>query len=163
MARRSRPATASLEGGQSQRQLRVGEELRHALDRICREAGFRDPALADADITITEVRISPDLKNATVFVLPFGGGDAAALAKALARAEPYLRRETAKLVQLRHAPNLRFAPDLSFDEADRINRALKDPAVERDLAAPSASAGADDRSDAREAPEAAPHPKPKRG
>jgi ribosome-binding factor A len=159
LARRSRPATASLEGGQTQRQLRVGEELRHALDRICREAGFRDPELADADITITEVRISPDLKNATVFVLPFGGGDAAALAKALARAEPYLRREVAKLVQLRHAPNLRFAPDLSFDEADRINRALKDPTVERDLAAPSANDGA---GEAPETPQA-PHPKPKRG
>ena len=117
----------------SQRQLRVGEEIRHALIRIFAEAHWRDPDLVGVNITLTEVRIGPDLRNATGFVLPFGGGDAAALAAALNRAVPFLRRELGRAVRLRLLPELRFEADTSFDEAARIRDRLGDPTVRRDL------------------------------
>ncbi len=117
----------------SQRQLRVGEEIRHALIRIFAEAHWRDPDLVGANITLTEVRIGPDLRSATAFVLPFGGGDAATLATALNRAVPFLRRELGRAVRLRLLPELRFEADTSFDEAARIRDRLVDPTVRRDL------------------------------
>ncbi len=129
-------------GAPGQRQLRVGEEIRHALIRIFAEAHWRDPDLAGANITLTEVRIGPDLRNATGFVLPFGGGDAAALVAALNRAAPFLRRELGRAVRLRYVPELRFEADTSFDEAARIRDRLADPAVRRDV-----SAGADESDD----------------
>jgi ribosome-binding factor A len=119
--------------GPSPRQLRVGEELRHALIEVLRHGGLRDPVLADAQVTVSEVRMSPDLRAATAFVVPFGGGDAAALVKALNRAAPFLRRRLAQSVELRLAPTLRFSADRSFEVADRIERVLHDPAVARDL------------------------------
>ena len=119
--------------GPSPRQLRVGEELRHALIEVLRQGGLRDPVLADAQVTVSEVRMSPDLRAATAFVVPFGGGDAAALVKALNRAAPFLRRRLAQSVELRLAPTLHFAADRSFEVADRIERLLHDPAVARDL------------------------------
>ncbi len=132
----------------SQRQLRVGEEIRHALIRIFAEAHWRDPDLAGANITLTEVRIGPDLRNATGFVLPFGGGDATTLAAALNRAAPYLRRELGRAVRLRLMPELRFEADTSFDEAARIRDRLGDPAVRRDLEAPARDDPAGNGSDA---------------
>ena len=120
----------------SPRQLKVGEELRHALIEVLRRGGLRDPLLADADVTVSEVRMSPDLRAATAFVVPFGGGDAAALVEALNRAAPFLRGRIAQAVKLRLAPTLSFAPDRSFEAAGRIEALLHDPAVARDLAAP---------------------------
>ena len=121
--------------GPSQRQLRVGEELRHALAEIFARGELRDPALQDVQATVTEVRVSPDLRAATAFVIPFGGGDAAALAKALNSAGGYFRMRLAEAVTLRVAPTIRFEPDLSFAEAQRIETILKSPAVARDVAA----------------------------
>src|SRR5512135_631326 len=119
--------------GPSQRQLRVGEALRHALVEVLARGELRDPALASLQVTVTEVRVSPDLRAATAFVVPFGGGDAAALAKALNRASAFFRMRLADEVELRVAPTIHFAPDLSFDKAERIERLLHDPHVARDL------------------------------
>lgn len=119
----------------SQRQLRVGEELRHALASVFAHGDLRDPAIAERPVTVTEVRMSPDLKNATVFVSALGGGDDTALLAALGRARPYLRSRLGALVHLRYTPNLSFARDTSFDEADRIERVLRRPDVARDLVA----------------------------
>ncbi|HYV89313.1 MAG TPA: 30S ribosome-binding factor RbfA [Candidatus Polarisedimenticolia bacterium] len=120
-------------GGPSQRQLRVGEALRHALAEILARGELRDPELAGLQVTVTEVRVSPDLRAATAFVVPFGGGDAAALAKALNRATGFFRMRLSDAVELRVAPTVHFAPDLSFDKADRIEKLLHDPSVIRDL------------------------------
>jgi ribosome-binding factor A len=121
--------------GPSQRQLRVGEELRHALAEIFARGELRDPALQDVQATVTEVRISPDLRAATAFVIPFGGGDAAALAKTLNNAAGFFRMRLAEAVTLRVAPTIRFEPDLSFTQAQRIETILKSPTVARDVAA----------------------------
>lgn len=121
-------------GAPSQRQLRVGEALRHAVVRILARGHFRDPVLAAAQITVTEVRVSPDLHNATVFVVPFGGGDAAPVVAALSRAAGYFRGQVAQEVELRYAPDLRFALDDSFAAAERVGQLLHDPRVARDLA-----------------------------
>ena len=110
----------------SQRQLRVGEEIRHALVRILARGELRDPALAGANITVTEVRVSPDLKHATAFVTPFGGGDATALARACRHAAGYFRGQLAHEVPLRHVPAITFEPDRSFDTATRIDTLLHD-------------------------------------
>ncbi len=117
----------------SQRQLRVGEELRHVIANIIERGDIRDPDLAGRAITVTEVRISPDLKNATVFVVPLGGGDCQAILNGLKRAKPFLRHEIARSVDLRAVPNLSFEPDVSFDEASKIDALLRSPQVRRDL------------------------------
>ena len=117
----------------SQRQLRVGEAIRHVLATLLARGELRDPVLQGASITVSEVRISPDLKNATVFVLPLGGGNAAEVAAALKRAAPYLRSQVAQSVRLRYAPVLHFQTDTSFDEADRIDQLLHSEKVARDL------------------------------
>jgi len=119
----------------SQRQLRVGEALRHALAGILARGGLRDPALAGANVTVTEVRVSPDLRAATAFVLPFGaGGDAEALAQALNHASGFFRRALADAVDLRVAPTIHFEADRAFGAAGRIEAILRSPAVARDLA-----------------------------
>ena len=115
-------------GGQSQRQLRVGEMLRHALSAILNRGDLRDPDLAGKSVTVTEVRMSPDLRNATVFVQPLGGGDATKVIAALGRAEPFLKRQVASEVELRYVPSFSFTPDTSFDQATRIDALLKDAA-----------------------------------
>ncbi|WP_207485119.1 30S ribosome-binding factor RbfA [Arenibaculum pallidiluteum] len=119
--------------GPSQRQLRVGEEIRHELADLLRRGDFRDPELASLNVTVTEVRISPDLRNATAFVTPLGGSGAEAAVKALKRAAPFLRGQIARSMRLRMAPNLFFEADTSFDYASHINDLLHDPAVQRDL------------------------------
>jgi ribosome-binding factor A len=118
----------------SQRQLRVGEELRHVIAHILGRQELRDPALHDAAITVTEVRISPDLKNATAFVMPLGGAHAGEVMAALERGATFLRGLVAREVPLRFVPALRFALDTSFDHASRIEALLHRPEVERDLA-----------------------------
>ena len=119
-----------------QRQRRVGEELRHLIARILREGDCRDPVLRDASITVSEVRISPDLRNATVYVMPLGGVGAGEILPALRRAAPYLRGLAARDLTLRHVPELVFALDETFDQADRIAALLALPEVERDLHPP---------------------------
>ncbi|MGF1595170.1 MAG: 30S ribosome-binding factor RbfA [Kiloniellaceae bacterium] len=119
----------------SQRQLRVGEELRHALARVLARGELRDPNLAGASLTVTEVRISPDLKAATAFVVPLGGGDLEAVIAALNHAAGFLRGQLGQEVQLRHTPRLSFQADHSFDEAARINALLHHPRVARDVEA----------------------------
>jgi ribosome-binding factor A len=128
-----RKPSAKNSGPPSTRPLRVGEEIRHVLASILGRGELRDPALVGQSITVSEVRVAPDLMRATVFVTPLGGGDVAGVVAALNRAAPFLRGQIAKAVQLRRAPELGFAPDTSFDYAHRIDEALRDPAVHRDL------------------------------
>ena len=116
-----------------QRQLRVGEEMRHALSEILRDNRLSDPDLQDKVITVTEVRISPDLRNATAFVMPLGGADTEKTVAALNRAGGYFRGELARAINMRYAPTIRFRADETFEEASRIERILHDPAVARDL------------------------------
>jgi ribosome-binding factor A len=116
-----------------QRQLRVGEEVRHALAWILERGDIRDPVLAAIPITVTEVRISPDLRQATVFVMPLGGRDETAVMAALARAKGFFRRQIAHSVHLKFVPDLTFRIDRSFEQADRIARVLREPGVSRDL------------------------------
>lgn len=129
----SRNASGAAPGQRSQRQLRVGEELRHAIVRILERGEIRDPDVANRTVTVTEVAVSPDLRAATVFVVPLGGGDPAPLLAGLKRVAPFLRRAVAREVQLRVAPDFSFQADTSFDEAERIERLLQSPAVRRDL------------------------------
>ncbi|WP_374302292.1 30S ribosome-binding factor RbfA [Ferrovibrio sp.] len=128
---------ADLPGGRSQRQLRVGEELRHILSDILLRGHFRDPDLVDGvSVTVTEVRVSPDLRNATAFVMPLGGEDATKTIAALNRAHAYIRTEAAHRINLRLAPSFSFKLDESFDEAARVERALLHPVVQADLKKP---------------------------
>jgi ribosome-binding factor A len=130
---KSGPARHRVRGAQTQRQLRVGEELRHSLARQFERGALRDPALTGIAITVTEVQVSPDLKHAIAFVMPLGGAKLAEVLDGLARSAGYLRREMAKEVQLRYTPELVFAGDTSFDHASRIDELLKRPDVRRDL------------------------------
>ena len=122
--------------GESQRQLRVAEELRHALAKIFQEGECRDPALRDTSIAVTEVRMSPDLRNATAFVLPLGGENTPEIIAGLKRSSAFLRRLVAREVPLRYAPRLVFALDGAFAQADRIAALLARPEVARDLDRP---------------------------
>jgi ribosome-binding factor A len=116
-----------------QRQLRVGEELRHLLAELLRPGELRDPALREANVTVTEVRLSPDLRNATAFVMPLGGEKAEEIMAGLRRSAPFLKARLARMIELRHVPNIAFAFDNAFDSAARISALLASPAVERDL------------------------------
>lgn len=122
--------------GPSQRQLRVGEEVRHVLVEVLARGQLRDPDLQGVSITVAEVRMSPDLKHATAYVMPLGGAKVDDVVKALKRASGFLRGEIARGVRLRVAPEITFAADRSFEEASRIEAALRRPEVQRDLAAP---------------------------
>lgn len=133
MPRRRQRGFGPTAHAQSQRQLRVGEELRHVLAQLLRPGELRDPALQNADVTVTEVRISPDLKNATAFVMPLGGANTGEIMAGLKRSAPFLRARVARLVELRQAPNIVFAVDTAFDSAARIAEILHRPEVERDL------------------------------
>lgn len=119
----------------SQRQLRVGEELRHALADVFGRGIPRDAAIVGRSITVTEVRPSPDLRNATAYVMPLGGGDSRGLIEALRRCAPFLTAEVSRRVRLKFAPRLRFELDDAFDRADRIETILRSPEVARDLGA----------------------------
>ena len=131
--RQQSPLGAGVEEKKGQRQLRVGEELRHALARILRDGECRDPLIENASITVTEVRMSPDLRNATAFVMPLAGSNATEVVAGLERSATFLKRLVAREVQLRNTPNLVFALDDSFDQADRISALLTQPEVARDL------------------------------
>ena len=110
--------------GQSQRQLRVGEGLRHVLAELLLRGELHDPLIADAHLTISEVRVTPDLRHAVVFATELGGELRAELCRALARAAPRLRGEVARRLHLRYAPELSFQADTSFREAARIDSLL---------------------------------------
>lgn len=117
----------------SQRQLRVGELIRRTLADVLMRGGTHEPDLAGASITVSEVRMSPDLRQATAYVLPLGGRDLEKTMAGLERARGELRRAVAREVRLRHAPDIRFAVDESFDRMDATRRILADPRVARDL------------------------------
>ncbi len=130
--------------GPSQRRLRVGEEMRHALARIFERGELHDPALHEAPLTVTEVRVSPDLKRATAYVMPLAGRNAAEIMAGLKRGAGHLRRLVAQEVKLRVAPQISFALDQSFDEARRIDSLLRREDVARDLSSDEKPAGADE-------------------
>ena len=121
--------------GPSQRQLRVAEEVRHALSTVFARADFRDPDLVGLHVTVTEVRASPDLKHMTAFVSGLGRELPEAQMRALRRVAPWLRTQVAKSVRLRAAPDLHFQQDTALDYAMQIDKALRQPEVARDLAA----------------------------
>ena len=125
------PAAAAQ--GPTQRQLRAGELVRHALVEILREEELEDPALAGVSVTVTEVRMSPDLKHAVCFVEPLGGAHAAEVTAALNRVARFLRGRLGHAIDLRFTPDLKFVHDESFDAADKMNRLLADPRVRRDV------------------------------
>jgi ribosome-binding factor A len=119
--------------GPSQRQLRVAEEIRHVLAGLFERRDFRDPELADAQITVTEVRVGADLKHAVAYVSRLGRSDVDALLPALRRATPFLRSQVAHALRLKFAPDLTFQPDHALDYAANIDRLLHTPEVARDL------------------------------
>ena len=119
--------------GGSQRQLRVGELIRHALADLLTRGEVHDPVLEGHMVTVPEVRMSPDLRLATVYVMPLGGRDVDDVIAALERNKKFLRGEIAHRVNLKFAPDIRFRADERFDEAERIEKLLRTPAVQRDL------------------------------
>ena len=119
--------------GPSQRQLRVAELLRHAMAGILMRGELRDADLAGVSVTVTGVDMSPDLRNATVYVMPLGGADGDVILRALRRRAPYLRGRMAREMTLKYSPRLMFEADTSFDEANRIEALLRSPRVARDL------------------------------
>jgi ribosome-binding factor A len=119
--------------GGSQRQLRVGELVRHALAEMLMRGDVHDPVLESHMITVPEVRMSPDLRLATIYVMPMGGHDAEAVIEAFDRHKKFLRGEIAHRVNLKFAPDIRFRIDDRFAEAERIDKLLHSPAVARDL------------------------------
>jgi len=117
----------------SQRQLRVGEVIRHAIAEILQRGDVHDPVLEANVITVPEVRVAPDLKCATVYVMPLGGKNLEEVVAAFDRNKSYLRGEVARRVNLRSAPDLRFRVDSTFEEGERIDAVLRSPEVVRDL------------------------------
>ena len=119
--------------GPSQRQLRVGELIRHALAEMLARGEVHDPVIEGHLITVPEVRMTADLRLATIYVMPLGGRDGADVLAALERNKRFLRGEIARHVNLKFAPDIRFRIDERFDEAERIEKLLRTPAVQRDL------------------------------
>ena len=117
----------------SVRTLRVGEQVRHVLSEILQRGDVHDETLASHLVSITEVRMSPDLRHATVFVKPLLGRDEEAVLKALRTNTAYLQREVAHRVKMKYAARLKFLADESFDEGSHIDALLRDPKVARDL------------------------------
>ncbi len=117
----------------SVRLLRVGKQVRHALSEILMRGDVHDDVLASHSVSVTEVRMSPDLRHATVFVKPLLGANEEAVLAALKRNVRYLRGEVSRRVNTKYAANLKFLADESFDEGTRIDKLLREPAVARDL------------------------------
>jgi ribosome-binding factor A len=124
--------------GPSVRVLRVGEQVRHVLSEILARGDVHDDVLTNHPVSVTEVRMSPDLRHATVFVKPLLGRDEEAVIKALRTNTAYLQREVAHRIRMKYAAKLKFLPDESFDEASHIDKLLRDPKVARDLGEPEA-------------------------
>ena len=147
MSRRSRPPAGRSPtarrtgrhdgpGGPSQRQLRVGEALRHALAEVLRQNEIRDPVLAGVSVTITQVKPSPDMRYATVYCEPLGGENAGEVIAALNRHKGFLRGEMGHRIATKFTPDLRFVEDQSFAEAQKIETILKSERVRTDLEKP---------------------------
>lgn len=118
------PRNAPARSGPSQRQLRVGELIRHALSELMTRGEIHDDVIAEHVITISEVRMSPDLRLATVYVLPLGGVDTEPVLAALERNKRFIRGVVARAVNLKFAPDIRFRKDESFERGERIDRLL---------------------------------------
>ena len=116
----------------SQRQLRAGELIRHALAEILARGEVHDPVIEKHVITVPEVRLTPDLRLATIYVMPLGGRDTSEVLGALERNKRFLRGELAHRVNLKFAPEIRFRVDERFDEAQRIEKLLRTPAIQKD-------------------------------
>ncbi|VAV89059.1 Ribosome-binding factor A [hydrothermal vent metagenome] len=119
--------------GSSHRLLRVGENIRHALSEIFARGEIRDPSLDGVSITVTEVRCSPDLRNATIFVMPLGGVHERDVVDGLNRCHKYIRGQLSQMVNMKYLPKLKFTSDSSFGEADHIEQLLHSPHVAQDL------------------------------
>ena len=119
--------------GPSQRMLRVGELIRHKIAEMLTRGDIHDDVIAGHSITIPEVRISPDMKLATVYVMPLGGSNVKPVIEALMRHRKYIRTAVAHTLNLRYAPDLRFREDETFEEATRIDRLLDSPHVRQDV------------------------------
>jgi ribosome-binding factor A len=119
--------------GPSQRALRAGELIRHAIAEILARSEVHDPVLQAHLITVPEVQMAPDLRLATIYIMPLGGRDAKPVLEALERHKKFLRGEIAHRVNLKFAPEIRFRFDERFDEAERIEKLLRTPEVKRDL------------------------------
>jgi ribosome-binding factor A len=117
----------------SQRQLRVGELIRHALSEMLTRGAIHDAVLASHVVTVPEVRMSPDLRLATIYVVPLGGKDVEPVLAALERHKRFIRGEIAHAVNLKFAPDIRFMKDESFNEASRIDQLLNSSRVRRDI------------------------------
>ena len=142
MGRKQHTRNASGPQGPSQRQLRAGELIRHALVEVLREEEIHDPAMEGVSVTVTEVRMSPDLKHATCFVEPLGAGVESAptaghveeIVKALNAHAKFLRGVLGRHIDMKFTPDLKFRHDESFDAAGRMDRLFADPRVQADLA-----------------------------
>ena len=128
-----KPRSSPRSAAPSQRQLRVAEEIRHALAGIFLRTEFDDPSLFGLRLTISEVRMSPDLKHATVFCTRLGNQDITPVLPALKRVSPYLRSQLAPRLGLRVTPDLKFLADEALEQATKINKLLHAPDVARDL------------------------------
>ena len=137
----SRQHSRSANAGPTQRQLRVGEMLRHALAEVLRRGDLRDPDLTGVSVTITQVKPSADMRYATIFCEPLGGKNAKTIIAALNRNRSYLRGEMGHLISLKFTPELRFLEDESFAEAQKIENLLRSPNVQRDLSIKDADKG----------------------
>lgn len=126
--------------GPSQRQLRIGELIRHVLADILSAREIHDPVLQNTAITVTQVSVSPDTRHATAYVMPLGGDDQANVVAALGKARKYIRGRLGKEISLKFTPEIHFELDGSFDAAAEINQLLNTPKVRRDLKLPTANA-----------------------
>ena len=129
------PKRSSPDRGPSQRQLRVGELVRRVLADLLMRGDLHEPDLAGRSITVAEVRVTPDLRRAVVYVMPLGGAESAAALAALERARGELRHALTRAVRLKHAPDLEFRLDESYDRMDETRAMLADPRVRRDVEA----------------------------
>jgi ribosome-binding factor A len=129
-----RPTDRGPAQGPTQRQLRAGELIRHALVEILREEEIADASLEGVSVTVTEVRMSPDLRHATVFVEPLGGGHAPQVVEGLNRHAKFLRGRLGRSIDMKFTPDLKFLHDESFNEAARMSRLFDNPKVQQDLA-----------------------------
>ncbi len=127
------PRHSASKSAPSQRQLRVGEIMRHALAEMLVRGEIHDEVIAAHVITISEIRMSPDLKLATIYVMPLGGQDLGPVLEALGNNRRFIRGELARAVNLKFAPDIRFRADESFEEAPRIDRLLDSPKVRQDV------------------------------
>jgi ribosome-binding factor A len=144
MQRQQRHQHRDQSGGGSQRQLRVGELIRHELAAMLTRGEVHDPVIETHMITVPEVRMTADLRLATIYIMPLGGRDEKEVLDALDRNKRYVRGEIARRVNLKFAPEIRFRIDERFDEAERIERLLRTPPVQRDLSGKDRNDGKDE-------------------